>query len=215
MRDATQVLKSILHSLKVLEQSHFNSTYSYNEVTVQKKFFSLFLLITLCVSAAVAQATRVAFVDSEIILRDLPEAQQASKELEQMVKPWQDEFEKMSLDLQKQVEDYQKQRNLMPQDRREAEEQRLGQLQQKAREFYAQKLDPRTGEAAAEREKKLAPIREKILKTIETVAKEEGFSFVLDKVNVLYGDAKVDLTYKVLDRLKRGAPTTPARGRNQ
>ena len=126
----------------------------------------------------------------------------------------QDEFEKMRLDLQKQIEDYQKQRSLMPVDRRESEEQRLGQLQQKATEFFSKKLDPRTGEVVAEREKKLAPIREKILKTIEVVAKEEGFTFVVDRSNILYGDAKADLTYKVLDRLKRGTTATPARPRN-
>lgn len=180
-----------------------------------KKFLFLPALLAVAVTAgAFAQTSKMAFVDSEIILRDLPEAQQASKDLETMVKPWQDEFEKMRLDLQKQIEDYQKQRSLMPVDRRESEEQRLGQLQQKATEFFSKKLDPRTGEVVAEREKKLAPIREKILKTIEVVAKEEGFTFVVDRSNILYGDAKADLTYKVLDRLKRGTTATPARPRN-
>lgn len=180
-----------------------------------KKFLFLPALLAVAVTAgAFAQTSKMAFVDSEIILRDLPEAQQASKDLETMVKPWQDEFEKMRLDLQKQIEDYQKQRSLMPVDRRESEEQRLGQLQQKATEFFSKKLDPRTGEIVAEREKKLAPIREKILKTIEVVAKEEGFTFVVDRSNILYGDAKADLTYKVLDRLKRGTTATPARPRN-
>jgi outer membrane protein len=180
-----------------------------------KKFLFLPTLLAMAVTVgAFAQTSKMAFVDSEIILRDLPEAQQASKDLETMVKPWQDEFEKMRLDLQKQIEDYQKQRSLMPVDRRESEEQRLGQLQQKATEFFSKKLDPRTGEVVAEREKKLAPIREKILKTIEVVAKEEGFTFVVDRSNILYGDAKADLTYKVLDRLKRGTTATPARPRN-
>ncbi len=180
-----------------------------------KKFLFLSALLAVAVTAgAFAQTSKMAFVDSEIILRDLPEAQQASKDLETMVKPWQDEFEKMRLDLQKQIEDYQKQRSLMPVDRRESEEQRLGQLQQKATEFFSKKLDPRTGEIVAEREKKLAPIREKILKTIEVVAKEEAFTFVVDRSNILYGDAKADLTYKVLDRLKRGTTATPARPRN-
>jgi outer membrane protein len=82
----------------------------------------------------------------------------------------------------------------------------LQELDQKRREFAAQKLDARTGEAAVEREKRLAPIRERVLRVIETVAKEDGFTFVFDRTNVLYADAKVDLTYKVIDRLKRGGP---------
>lgn len=173
---------------------------------MKKPLFLISLVVGfgLMASVAFAQASKAAYVDSEIILRDLPEAQKASKDLEGMVKAWQDSLEKMSADLQKQVEEYQKQQSVMSAAKKEAEEKRLGELQQKAREYYALKLDPRTGEAAATREKKLAPIREKILRTIENVAKEEGYTFVFDRANVLYADAKVDLTYKVLDRLKRG-----------
>lgn len=166
--------------------------------------FSLACGLILLTVSAFAQVSKSAYVDSETILRELPEAQKASKDLEDKVKGWQDELEKMTSDLQKQVEEYQKQQSVMAQAKKEVEEKRLGELDQKRREFYAQKLDPRTGEAAVEREKKLSPIREKILKAIEVIAREEGFTFVFDRANVLYADAKVDLTYKVLDRLKRG-----------
>jgi outer membrane protein len=167
------------------------------------------LIVALALGAMVAagQTTRAAFVDSEKILGELPEAQKASKELETLVKSWQDSLEKMGADLQKQLEEYQKQEAVMAPAKKDAEQKRLGELDQRRREYYALKLDPRTGEAAAEREKRLAPIREKVLRAIETVAREDGFTFVFDRANVLYADAKVDLTYKVIDRLKRGAAT--------
>lgn len=156
---------------------------------------------------AMAQTTKAAFVDSEKILAELPEAQAASKELEALMRSWQDSLDQMSADLQKQVEDYQRQESVMAPARKESEQRRLADLDQKRREYAARKLDARTGEAAAEREKRLAPIRERVLKTIEAVAKEDGFTFVFDRANVLYADVKVDLTYKVIDRLKRGSTT--------
>ena len=116
----------------------------------------------------------------------------------------------MNTDLQKQVEEYQKQASVMAVAKKDAEEKRLNDLNQRLRDYAAQKLDARTGQAAQEREKRLAPIREKVLRAIEAVAKEDGFTFVFDKANVLYADAKVDLTYRVIDRLKRG---TSARGK--
>lgn len=171
---------------------------------------SLVVVLALGVSVSVAQTTRAAFVDSEKILGELPEAQKASRELETLMKAWQDSLQKMNDDLQKQVEDYQKQETVMAPAKKDAEQKRLAELDQKRREFAAQKLDARTGEAALEREKRLAPIREKVLRAIEAVAKEDGFTFVFDRTNVLFADAKVDLTYKVIDRLKRG---TPPRGK--
>ena len=156
------------------------------------------------VSIASAQATKAAFVDSEKILGELPEAQKASAELNTLVKGWQDSVANMQTDLQKQIDEYQKQSSVMAQAKKDAEEKRLRELDATMRQFATQKLDTRTGEAAQEREKRLTPIREKVLRAIETVAKEDGFTFVFDRANVLYADAKVDLTYKVIDRLKRG-----------
>lgn len=165
---------------------------------------ALVAALVLSFSVVAAQTSKAAFVDSEKILGELPEAQKASKELDVLVKGWQDSVATMNASLQKQVEEYQKQSSVMAPAKKDAEEKRLGDLNLRLREYAAQKLDARTGEAAQEREKRLTPIREKVLRAIEAVAKEDGFTFVFDRANVLYGDARVDLTYKVIDRLKRG-----------
>ncbi len=150
---------------------------------------------------------RMSFVDSEKIINELPEAQAAQKDLEAVFKGWQEELQKMSDEFQKSVEDYQKKEAVLAPAKREEEQRRLAEMQQRARDYQLQKFG-QTGEAQQLRDKKLAPIREKILKNIEEVAKEEGFSFVFDKANdigLLYADVKFDLTHKVLDRLKRGS----------
>lgn len=170
-------------------------------------FLSALVALFLFVSMSSAQAVKIAFVDSDIILRDLPEAQKARKEIEETVKGWQDELEKMSADFQKGLEEYQQKQALFNPEKKQQEEKRLGELQQKAREYQFQKFDTQRGELGSLQEKKLNPIREKVLAAIETVAKEEGFAFVFDKVGdavLLYGDTKFNITYKVLDRLKRG-----------
>jgi Skp family chaperone for outer membrane proteins len=58
----------------------------------------------------------------------------------------------------------------------------------------------------ATREKYLDPIRSKVRAAIQKVSKEEKISLVLDKTStaILYFDDKFDLTYKVLDTIKRG-----------
>jgi Skp family chaperone for outer membrane proteins len=69
---------------------------------------SLVAIVLFAVGVAAAQTTKAAYVDSEKILSELPEAQKASKELETLVNAWQDSLAKMNADLQKQFEDYQK-----------------------------------------------------------------------------------------------------------
>ena len=179
-----------------------------------RTFISTVAGVCLIVAVGFAQS-KIAYVNSQKILEELPEAQKAQKELDDLFKGWQDELEKMGKELQQGLEDYQKKKDLLKPDAKEAEERRLTDIQQKAREYQAQKFDPRTGEAVSVREKKLTPIREKVLRTIEVVAKEDGFTFVFDKAGdnlLLFADAKFELTYKVIDRLKRGG-TTPKSGK--
>lgn len=87
------------------------------------------------VSISVAQTTKAAFVDSEKILGELPEAQKASKELEALVKAWQDSVAAMNTDFQAQVAEYQKQMSVMAQPKKDAEEKRLNDLNTRIREF--------------------------------------------------------------------------------
>ncbi|OGU46447.1 MAG: hypothetical protein A3G43_05415 [Ignavibacteria bacterium RIFCSPLOWO2_12_FULL_56_21] len=166
------------------------------------------IAVCVMVGTASAQAIKVAYVNSATILRELPEAQQVQKELEDQVKAWQDELEKMGQLLQTEYEDYQKKQALLDPTTKAAKEKSLQDLQQRAREYNAQKFDTRDGEAVKLRERKLQPIQDKVLKAIEAVAREDGFSFVFDKISeatiLLYADVKYDLTYKVIDRLKRG-----------
>jgi outer membrane protein len=164
------------------------------------------LLMSLAVPAA-AQAPRIGYVNSDIILRDLPEAKKAQEELEQVVKGWQDELQRMSQELQKGLEEYQQKQALYNPEKKQQEEARLTGLQQRVRDYQLQKFDSRQGEIVELQEKKLGPVKKTILEAIEAVAKEDGFSFVFDKANdvlLLFADSKFDLTYRVMDRLKRG-----------
>jgi hypothetical protein len=65
------------------------------------------------------------------------------------------------------------------------------------------------GEAAALQRKFLAPLKDKVLRAIEDVAKKEKLNFIFDKIEeaslLLWADAKYDYTNLVLDYLKRGS----------
>ncbi|MCX7983944.1 MAG: OmpH family outer membrane protein [Bacteroidetes bacterium] len=175
-----------------------------------KRSVLLFLCILLFVAVGVlnAQQQKIAFVNSEKILAELPEAQQIKKELESRVRAYQDTLERMSRELQEQYDSYQKKQALMDPKAKSDMEKSLQEMQLRIREFQYQKFDTREGEIAQLREQLFAPLQEKVLNVIAQVAKEDGFSYVLDKMDnatiVLYADQKFDLTYKVIDRLKRG-----------
>lgn len=149
---------------------------------------------------------KIGYVNSETILKELPEAKEAQSKLEGMVKVWQDELEKMSKSLQEKYEDYQKKQSMYNETVKQAEQKKLLEEEQKMN-LYRQEKFGQQGELAMQREKIMKPIQDKVFKSIEKIAKDQKLSFVFDKatdVPLLYADASYDYTYKVIDMLKRG-----------
>jgi outer membrane protein len=166
----------------------------------------LSIVLIFVVSIGTAQNIKIAFVNSDKILQELPEYVQVKKELEATVKEWQDELEKMSKEFQDALEDYNKKEALLDAKAKADKQKNLQDLQQKARDYQYQKFDQRDGEVAKLREKRFGPIQEKVMKVIEKVAKQGKYNYVFDKLetatNILYADPKLDITYKVIDELK-------------
>lgn len=167
-----------------------------------KKFFLGFIFLTAALFAQQG-ALKIGYVNSETIIKELPEAKESQAKLETMLKGWQDEIEKRAQALQAKYEDYQKQVNMLNESSKQSRQKELIDEEQKLNQYRQEKQQ----QLGVEREKIMKPIQDKVFKAIEKVAKEQKLSFVLDRateVPVLYADPQYDYTFKVLDMLKRG-----------
>lgn len=153
-------------------------------------------------AVASAQNFRAGFVNTETIIKELPEAQQASRNIEESGMKIRDTLQMMQKDFETRLEQYRKQESLMSADAKRKEEEALNALRMR----FLQYQETKTAEVGQLREQFLKPIRDKVSKAIAEIAKEEKLSMVLDTVAgvVLYSEDKADITYKVLDRMKRG-----------
>lgn len=172
-----------------------------------KNFVLILLATAIGLTGAFAQTQKIGYVNSAKIFQELPAAQEAQRKIDALGKPIQDSLEAMQRELQTRYEDYQKREAMLNESAKKAEQQKLVDYQRKAEEYRVAKLG-NDGELARETEKLLTPLRERIKNAIATVAKEERYSFVFDKTEtiqiLLYGDPAHDITFKVIDRLKRG-----------
>ncbi|HLF14862.1 MAG TPA: OmpH family outer membrane protein [Bacteroidota bacterium] len=169
----------------------------------------LFLALTAGGTAASAQTTglKLGFVNSSKVLQEFPEAQDVNKKLEGMTRQWQAELEKMGKDLQMKYEDFQKKEPLLKEDEKQVRRQELIELEQRGVQFRQDKFGS-DGQLAVLTDSLLTPIKQKVIKVIEQVARDEKLQFIFDRNDqimvVLYGDPKFDYTNLVIDRLKRG-----------
>ena len=181
------------------------------EVTVKR---NILLAIIVCSTAIFAQTTspaattlKLGYVDSEVILAQFPEAIKGKSDLDSFVSKWRKEVDSMTQDLQKAYADFQKQATTMKQDQQQAIQKTLVEKDQKIQQYKDQKFSQPNGEYYQKQDQVMKPIEEKIFKAIDEVSKEESMQFVFDKagdVILLKADPQFDITYKVLDLLKRG-----------
>ncbi len=173
-----------------------------------KKTLLTFLAIIASVTFLSAQTPlKLGYVDSQVILTQLPEAIKAQGDLDALTQRWSNQLDSMTAAYQQGLGDYQKQANNMPDDKKLAAQQDLIKKEQDIVEFRRLKFGQQTGEIYLKQEEIFNPVKEKIYKAIEDVAKEEGMLFVFDKsgdIILLYADSAFDITYKVMDKLKRG-----------
>jgi outer membrane protein len=166
---------------------------------------SILLALVVAVAPVSAQTFKIGVVNADVILKELPDAIKAGKTIEEAGMKIRDTLQMMQKDFETRIESYRKQEAMMTADAKRKEEESLGALRQRFLQYQEEKLG-QTGEIARMREELLTPIRAKVSEAIGAVAKEEKLNLVLDKMggSILYSEDKADITYKVLDRMKRG-----------
>ena len=172
-----------------------------------KRYLILLVLIS-AVTVFAQSPQKIGYVDSQIILTQLPEAIKAQSDLDALTQKWSNQLDSMKMALQQQYADVQKQIATMTEEQKQIKQKELIDKEQMIYQFQNQKFGQQNGEIYQKQETIFAPVKEKIYAAIEKVAKEEGMQFIFDKsgdILLLYADEAFDITFKVLDSLKRGA----------
>lgn len=169
-----------------------------------KKVIVLLLMFS---AALVAQTTqKIGYVDSQVILEQFSEAIKAQSDLDALAKKWNAQLDSMKQALETAYANYQKQAATMTEQQLKEAQQKLVKMQEQAQNFTQAKFGQPNGELYQKQEEYLAPVRAKIVDAINSVANQEGMQFVFDKagdVVLLFADAEYDLTFKVLDLLRK------------
>lgn len=167
-----------------------------------KKLIIILALILLNIPAF-AQA-KIGFINSEAIMKELPEAQDAQRKLDNLVQEWQAELRRLEAEWKQKYDAYERDKLIMSDKTRAEREKELVDLENRIMQYREQKFG-QNGELFQKQEEFMKPIQNKIFNALEKIAKEEGYDFVFDKsgeILLLYANEKYDLTNKVLQALK-------------
>ncbi len=119
---------------------------------------------------------KIAHIDVQKILSEMPEYKQAQAELQKLYQTYQKEFEQMQKEYYDKLQKYQQEAAQVTEDENKRRMEELKQMEQnimQAQQRIQQDL-------AKKQEEKMKAIQDKLMKAIEAVATEKGYDYVLD-----------------------------------
>jgi len=170
---------------------------------VRKLLFGIGVLFFATANLAMAQL-KVAYMDPQRVLNQLPERQQIEKELNDFIGQKRSELQAKTVDFQQQVADYQSKSNVLSEAEDKAAQDSLSVLNQELQEFQRGIQN----DLQQKRAELLRPIYERMDKAIKAVASSRNIDFVLNE-NTSYGDPiiyysadkKLDITDAVVKQM--------------
>jgi len=167
------------------------------------KITKYFILLMLFLSFSVAEI-KIGYVDSNEIMSNFEEVRQVQVDLEKEQRRLESEFNNLVGQLDSLQQDYERQRLLMSEMRRQEKENEIVNMKKSAEEFQLKKFGPE-GEIYRKQNELLKPVLSKIDDAIQKVGNEQGYDFILDAMSgaLLYALDSHNLTEDVMDELSK------------
>lgn len=148
-------------------------------------------------------AQKFGYIDTDYILRHMPEYASAQEELNRVSSQWQIEIEGKYEAIRMLEQAYQAEKILLTTEMRQRREDEVKQKRTEAQQMQKAKFGVE-GELFQRREELIKPVQDALYTAIEELASQRGYMVVFDKSNqsnMLYTNPKFDLSDDVIKKL--------------
>jgi outer membrane protein len=184
---------------------------SFKEEKDRMKKIFIFLVFLAIPALQMSAQIKIGYFSSDAVMKQLPDAIDAQKQLDQLVADWQQELNKIQDDWKKKFDEYDKRKLIMTDQRRADAEKELRDLDQKIVDFRNLKFG-QNGDLFNKQNELMKPVQDRVFKAVQDLAREETYDYIFDKsgdILMMFANEKYDLTQKIIAKLKVvAAPAT-------
>jgi outer membrane protein len=150
-----------------------------------------------------ANAQTYAFIDSDYILKNVPEYVEAKERLDKMAERWTKEIQERYEAIKIKKASFDREEVLLPKEEKEKRKAEIDKLEKDAIDLQTQHFGSE-GDYFQKRQELVKPIQDRVYTAMKKVAKREGYSFVFDKSNqsnLVYAEKEFDMSDSVLEEM--------------
>lgn len=166
-----------------------------------KNTLTIALSVMLLAFAMPAFAQKYACVNTDYVLKSMPDYANAQQRLDRYVTDWKKELDDKNSELMAMRAEYEQESYLLPENLKKRRQEEIKTKEQEIRDLQQQRFGP-GGDLDKRRAELLKPVQDRVYSTIERVAHEKNYAFVFDKAasnTLLFANKKYDISDEVLE----------------
>lgn len=168
-----------------------------------KRILLTFSLVLTMLGMSMAQ--KIAYVDTDYILKQIPAYEAAQAQLEQLAVEYQKEIEAVYAEIDKMYKDFQAEKVLLTEEMKIKREEEIINKEKEVKEIQKKRFSPKEGDLFKKRQELVKPIQDEVFNAVKELAEEGSYAIIFDTsssgVTMLFTDPKYDKSDEVLKKL--------------
>ncbi|MCF7912487.1 MAG: OmpH family outer membrane protein [Candidatus Cloacimonetes bacterium] len=162
------------------------------------------ILALLCSSAVFAASLNIAYIDTDRVMMESQDTQEAQQLFQAEQQAWQDEIAEMDAEIQRLRDDYEQKKMILREEGKLEAENAIKDLISQRDEKVSQ-IFGEGGKAMQKNAELLEPILDKLKNVIEAISTDDNIDIVLDASTggILYAVPSLDITDQVIERMNK------------
>ncbi len=161
---------------------------------------SILITGTFVLLSLITWSQKYAYVDTDFILENIPEYQDAQKQLNELSEKWQKEIETRYDLIEQKRKEFKEEALLMPDELKKKKQKEIEGMEKGAVALQKKRFGV-NGDLFQKRKELIKPIQDRVFDAIQTIANRMKISFIFDKANqstLLFADPRFDRSDNVL-----------------
>ena len=175
----------------------------------------LFLLILVLICSLYSNAqrgVRIGYIDTEYILENVPEYQEAMVQLDNKAQDWKNEIQTKLLAIEQKRKDLSNEKALLTKELIDEREEDIAFEENEILDYQQKRFGP-NGDLMIQKKQLMQPIQDQVFSAVQDIAAGKQYDFIFDKSSdavMLYSDRRFDLSEQVLRSITRTSKRTQA-----
>ena len=182
-----------------------------------KVLFLLTVVFMFSFSIQAQRGVRIGYIDTEYILENVPEYQEATAQLETKVQKWKSEIETRLGDIEQKRKDLSNEQALLTKELIEEREEDITFEELEILDYQQKRFGP-NGDLMLQKKQLMQPIQDQIFASVQDIAANKKYDFIFDKsadVVMLYSANRFDISEQVLRSISRASKRKQVQSRTE